>query len=251
MLGHFHSLLPEIIEFRNLRKCPLTELEDENWLCDLGFVVDITKHLNDVNVQLQGPDQLLHSMFSKIKSFMSMLSLWENQLKDNDCTHFSTMKKYNSTSCAQYALECSGLLESFNDRFHDIKSKQLELDIFSIPFNVKPASAPSQLQLELIKLQSDDTLKAMYLNKPLLKFHRVYVSKEEFSNLRASALKWSSIFGSTYLCEQFFSKMNITKSCYRSRVTDEIFSMQLRVATSSVHSNITRLVKQNSFQISH
>ena len=41
MLRRFHSLLPEIIEFRNL-KCPLTELEDENWLCDLGFMVDIT-----------------------------------------------------------------------------------------------------------------------------------------------------------------------------------------------------------------
>ena len=78
MLGRFHSLLPEIIEFRNLKKCPLTELEDGNWLCDFGFMVDITKHLNDLNVQLQGPDQLLHSMFSKIKSFTSMLSLCEN-----------------------------------------------------------------------------------------------------------------------------------------------------------------------------
>ena len=50
MLGHFHSLLPEIIEFRNLKKCPLTELDDENWLCKLGFMVDITKHLNVLNV---------------------------------------------------------------------------------------------------------------------------------------------------------------------------------------------------------
>ena len=207
MLGRSYSLLPEIIEFRNLKKCPLTELEDENWLCDLGYMVDITKHLNDLNVQLQGPDQLLHSMFSKIKSFKSMLNLWENQLKENDCTHFPSLKKYHPTSCAQYALECSSLLERFNAGFQDIKSKQVELDIFSIPFNVTPASASM--------LQSDDTLKAMYLNKPLLEFYRVYVLKEEFPNLRASALKRSSVFGSTYLCEQFFSKMNITKSCYR------------------------------------
>ena len=251
ILGRFHSLLPEIIEFRNLKKCPLTELEDENWLCDLRYMVDITKHLNDLNVQLQGPDQLLHSMFSKIKSFTSKLNLWENQLKENDCTHFATLKKYHPTSCAQYALECSSLLERFNAGFQDIKSKQVELDIFSIPFNVTPASAPSELQLELIKLQSDDTLKAMYLNKPLLEFYRVHVSKEEFPNLRASALKWSSVFGSTYLCEQFFSKMNITKSRYRSRLTDENLSMRLRVATSSVRPDIKRLVKQKSFQISH
>ena len=59
----------------------------------------------------------------------------------------------------------------------------MELDIFSIPFNVAPASAPSELQLEFIKLQSDDTLKAMYLNKPLLEFYRVHVSKEKLPNL--------------------------------------------------------------------
>ena len=251
MLGRFHSLLPEIVEFRNLKKCPLTELEDENWLCDLGYVVDITKHLYDLNVQLQGPDQLLHSMFSKIKSVTSMLSLWENQLKDNNCTHFPTLKKYDPTSCAQYALECSSLLERLNAGFQDIKSKPVELDIFSIPFNVLPASEPSELQLELIKLQSDDTLKAMYLNKPLLEFYCVYVSKEKFPNLRASALKWSSVFRSTYLCEQFFSTMNIAKSRYRSRLTDENLSMQLKVATSSVRPNIKRLIKQKSFQISH
>ena len=120
MLGCFHSFLPEIIEFGNLKKCPLTELEDENRLCDLGFMVDITKHLNDLNLQLQEPDQLLNSMLSKIKSFMSMLSLWENQLKDNNCRHFPTLKKYNRTSCSQYALECSSFLESFNARFQDI-----------------------------------------------------------------------------------------------------------------------------------
>ena len=92
MRGRLHSLLPDIIEFRNLKKCPLTKLENENWLCELGFMVDITKHLNALNVQLQGPDQLLHSMFFKIKSFTSMLSLWENQLKNNDCKHFPMLK---------------------------------------------------------------------------------------------------------------------------------------------------------------
>ena len=126
-----------------------------------------------------------------------MLSLWENQLKNNDCTHFCMLKRYNPTSCAQYALECSSLLKTFTARFQDIKSKQLELDIFSISFNATPASAPTEFQLELIKLQNDDTLKAMYLNKPLLKFYCVYISKEEFPNLRASAFIWSSVFRST------------------------------------------------------
>ena len=93
-------------------------------------------------------------------------------------------------------------------------------------------------------LQSDDTLKAMYQNKSLLDSYRVYESKEELPNLRAHALKCSSVFGSTYLCEQFLSKMNIPKSRYRSKLTDENLRMQLRVATSSARPNIEHLVKQ-------
>ena len=49
---------------------------------------------------------------------------------------------------------------------------------------VMPASVPPELQVELIKQQSDDPLKAVKLNKPLLEFHCVYVSKKEFPNLR-------------------------------------------------------------------
>ena len=30
MLGRFYSVVSEIIEFTNLKKCPLTDLEDEN-----------------------------------------------------------------------------------------------------------------------------------------------------------------------------------------------------------------------------
>ena len=35
VLGCFCSLLSEIIEFTNWKKCSLTELEDEHWLHDL------------------------------------------------------------------------------------------------------------------------------------------------------------------------------------------------------------------------
>ena len=99
----------------------------------------------------------------------------------------------------------------------------------------------SELQFELIKLRSNDTQKAMNQNKPLLKFYRVYVSKEKFpSNLRASAHKCLSAFGNTHICKQFYYEKNITKSRFRSRLTGENFGMQLRVAISSVRPNTKR-----------
>ena len=48
--------------------------------------------------------------------------------------------------------------------FQNIKSKQLDLDVFSILFNATPTFTPFELQLE----QRDDSLKAMYLNKLML-----------------------------------------------------------------------------------
>ena len=45
MLGRVYSRLLEFIESTNLKKkCPLRELEDENWLRDLAFMIDISKH---------------------------------------------------------------------------------------------------------------------------------------------------------------------------------------------------------------
>ena len=70
-------------------------------------------------------------------------------------------------------------------RFQNIKSKHLEFDAVSIPSILHPPFVPPELQLKLLKMLSNDMPKAMYLNKPLLEFLCFYISKEEFSNLKA------------------------------------------------------------------
>ena len=45
------------------------EFNDPVWLCDLAFLTDITSHLNDLNVQLQGKDILMPDMVSRITAF--------------------------------------------------------------------------------------------------------------------------------------------------------------------------------------
>lgn len=132
-----------------------------------------------------------------------------------------------------------------------MKSKQQELNIFATPFNVEPADVPDNLQHEIIQLQSDDELKARYNNLSLLEFYRRYVSADDFPILRRHALKYASVFGTTYCCEQFFSKLNLAKSRLRSRLTDANLENQLRVASSTVPPNITRLAKEKQFQPSH
>jgi hypothetical protein len=51
-------------------------LEDKEWMCDFAFLVDITQHLNDLNMELQGRDQFIHNMFDKINAFESKIKIW-------------------------------------------------------------------------------------------------------------------------------------------------------------------------------
>ena len=56
-----------------------------------------------------------------------------------------------------------------------------------------------------------------------------------------------SLFGSTYICEQLFSRMKFTKNKNRTKITDVHLEDSLRLSTTSIEPNIDALVslKQN------
>ncbi|CAK6436213.1 unnamed protein product [Pipistrellus nathusii] len=251
MLLRFYELRDEVRQFMEMKGKPVRELIDSKWLCDLAFMVDITNYLSELNVKLQGPNQLLSTLLSKVISFEAKLRLWKVQLERNNTMHFPTLEGQKPSTTLEYASECAKLIEAFNERFKDVKSKQMELDIFATPFNVEPADVPDNLRHEIFQLQSNDELKARYNNVPLLEFYKRYISNNEFPTLRRHALKYASLFGTTYCCEQFFSKLTITKSRLRSRLIYTNLEKQLRVATSSIPANITRLTQEKQFQPSH
>ena len=51
------------------------------------------------------------------------------------------------------------------------------------------------------------------------------------------------LFGSTYCCEQFFSKIKHCKGKQRGHLSDEHLKSQLRIACCSVKVNITKAGK--------
>ena len=53
------------------------ELDNENWLTGLGFLVDLTTHLSELNMCLQGENQLINTMFQTITLFQMKLKLWQ------------------------------------------------------------------------------------------------------------------------------------------------------------------------------
>ena len=170
MLTRFYLLLNEINQFVDMQGNPVVELSDKWWSCDLAFMVDISKHFSELNIKLQGPNQLLNSVFAKEKSFETKLQLWKVQLQNNNTTHFPSLQVQKLSITAKYAVECAKISETFSERFQDMKSIQMELDIFATPFNVVAAAAHSNFLHEIMELQTNDTLKGMYLNTPLVEY---------------------------------------------------------------------------------
>ena len=67
------------------------------------------------------------------------------------------------------------------------------------------------MQMELIELQCNGVLKEKFNNVDLLEFYSKYVEKNKFPAIRSHALSIASLFGSTYICEQLFSRLKIVK----------------------------------------
>ena len=100
--------------------------------------------------------------------------------------------------------------------------------------------------MELIDLQERTDLKAKYVEMNLGDFYRKYLDREKFPNLRKFMASKMALAGSTYLCEQFFSKMGFMKSPYRSVMTDEHLKNGLTVASTSIKVNSNRVVQKKA-----
>jgi hypothetical protein len=85
--------------------------------------------------------------------------------------------------------------------------------------------------MQLIDLQADVALKELFGITDPATFWLKMVSETAFPGLRKVALYTLTMFGSTYSCEAAFSAMNIIKSKYRSRLTNEHLHMCMRHLT--------------------
>ena len=106
--------------------------------------------------------------------------------------------------------------------------------------------------MELTDLPEKINLKAKYVEKDLGDFYPKYLDQEKFQDLKKFMASKMALFGSTYLCEKFFSKMGFMKSFYRPVMTHEHLKNGLRVASTSIQVNLNRVVqKKRQPHISH
>ncbi|XP_041442018.1 general transcription factor II-I repeat domain-containing protein 2-like [Xenopus laevis] len=251
MLKRFYDLRHEVKSFMVSKAKCVPELDDENWLTGLAFLVDLTSHLNDLNMRLQGKNQLINTMFQGITAFQTKLKLWEDQIKANNFMHFNTLAKHVPVNTEKYAALLYDLIQEFEKRFQDFRENKQHFAIFATPFSVDINMLPANFQMECIELQSDFQLKEKFDHVSLLDFYRSYLPRDKYPSLHNHALFLSSLFGSTYICEQLFSRMKHTKSKIRTKLSDEHLEYSLRIATTSnlMHQYLVPLSSSLSSQV--
>jgi hypothetical protein len=97
-LRSFFDLSNEIILFLEMKDQDVTTLEVQNFP-DLAFMVDNTKHLNELNLNLLGKNKMITSMYENVKAFQTKLCLWK-------CLLLRTCKVPGSIVCPSDWLSC-------------------------------------------------------------------------------------------------------------------------------------------------
>ncbi len=85
--------------------------------------MNLIAHLNELNMYLQGENQLICAMFQTVTEFKMKLNLWQAQAVANNFMHFDVLAKHSPVNSEKYAAVLSILIKEFENRFQDLQKK--------------------------------------------------------------------------------------------------------------------------------
>lgn len=83
------SCFNEIKTFLNDKDLHYAELFEDLWLQNFYFMVDMTAHLNKLNIKLQGQGNIAFSLLEEVISFEQKLTLFHMNLQRKNLIHFN------------------------------------------------------------------------------------------------------------------------------------------------------------------
>ncbi|GAB1869456.1 General transcription factor II-I repeat domain-containing protein 2A [Camponotus japonicus] len=231
---------------------------------------DVFFHFNELNKHLQGKNKVLCDVYEIIKSFQRKLQLFENDLNSKELLHFPSLKTHIERNPDEdidmdiFVKFLQDVQIEFSSRFSEFNQISDLLTALKNLFSMKPNGNwvtqamhlfdsyidKARLQLETIELQESSVLKESYQATQITKFW-TDLPDETYPNLRKIGLFVLTMFGSTYVCEATFSKMNYVKNKFRSRLTDRHLEDCLIAATTSYNPEFTKIIKDSKSQFSH
>ena len=131
--------------------------------------------MNELNLKLQGKDNLVCDLYRIIKGFRRKLSLFEAQLEGENFSHFHCFKGFCATIAEDVNLDfpkkiIRDLKKHFLKRFSDLDRIESDNLLFQNPFDCNLDDVPVELQLELIDVQANDLLKEKHREGKLVEF---------------------------------------------------------------------------------
>lgn len=269
-LGRFWSVRKEIAAFLEQAKSQRATqfshfLKDEHTMEMVAFLVDITSHLNELNLKLQGQNNSVADMMTAVRSFQRKLDLFKEDL-EGVCEHFPALQDQLQAErdVSPYVAFIHKLIRNFSDRFNNFHLGQQLLLLIQNPFLIREVRGFSKeatqtfkwahagsLQLELIDLQGHAALREHFETTDPATFWLQTVPEGVFPGLTKVALHTLTMFGSTYSCESAFSTMNIIKNKYRSRLTNEHLHVCMRMALTQFQPRFKLLAGRPHAHFSH
>jgi 17beta-estradiol 17-dehydrogenase/3beta-hydroxysteroid 3-dehydrogenase/mitotic-spindle organizing protein 1 len=131
-----------------------------------------------------------------------------------------------------------GKLSQFLKTPYDVLPDREWTDVAEKLFNL----SKSKLQMEIIDLQEDVSLK-QYRSASTEEFW-AKDAIDKYSNCKQLAINLATMFGSTYICEASFSKINFLKNKYRTKLTDSHLEDTLHISCSPRVSDFKKLAKE-------
>ena len=175
------------------------------------------------------------------------------QLYKRDYVHFSHLGQCDAAlvDTKESVSVMSTLRNEFSSRFTDVRSHSQEFKIVSTPFDFPYDDAPSDVQLELIELQASDILLSKFISSTTLIYFYRQLLHTQFHMLLACAKCVIEMFGSTYSCEQLFSKIKFCKNKLHSQLTVDHLNDILLLNSSSLEPDIVSVSKNMQHHVSH
>lgn len=129
---------------------------------------------------MQGEQNIISDLYSHIKAFRTKLIFFQKQLKDSNLTHFECCQIMKAESRdVQFPVQfaqtiISHLHEQFSERFADIDKKADLIQCFQNSIEAEVEKVPSDIQMELIDLQSNEKCLHFSLHLIFNSFHSLF-----------------------------------------------------------------------------
>jgi hypothetical protein len=82
-----------------IKEQDVSGIKSAKWIIDLACMADITTHLIELKLNLQGKNKFITSVYDNVKNFQTKLWVWKCQLKNGNMLHFIFTEKRHIKCC--------------------------------------------------------------------------------------------------------------------------------------------------------